>query len=198
MNSKTRKPNHDVLIVFSAPSGSGKTTIINKVFSEMDGLVYSVSSTTRPKRANETDDVEYEFLTHEQFMEAVDEGDFIEYEGVHGYQYGTRKSKIKKELERGDKLIFDIDVLGALSIKKLFPAALLIYIDVPSLDVLRERLLSRGSENEKAIEKRMKRYSFEKSKASEFDRIVLNDDLEQATREVIIIIRNYIENEIDR
>lgn len=178
------------ILVFSAPSGAGKTTIIHEVMKRMDDLTFSISSTTRSKRHGETDGVDYDFLTREEFQQAIDEGDFIEYEEVHGNLYGTRASRIQPFLDAGKDVIFDLDVLGALSLKRLFPDAFLLYIDVLGREVLRERLIAREREDHEEIERRLNRYEFEREKADQFDRVIVNDDLETAVREVMDAIRD--------
>ncbi len=175
-------------IVFSAPSGAGKTTIIHEMMKQVEGLVFSVSSTTRSQRKGEVDGVDYDFLTHDQFQQAIDEGDFIEYENVHGQLYGTRASRVRPLLEAGTDVIFDLDVLGALSLKRLFPDAFLLYIDVLGREVLRERLLARGREDLDEIERRLTRYDMEREKADQFDRIIVNDDLKQAVSETVTAV----------
>ena len=171
-------------IVFSAPSGAGKTTIIHRILEKFDNLAFSVSSTTRPRREGERDGVDYDFLSKEEFEHSIEEGDFIEYEHVHGYLYGTRASTVKPLLDSGVDVVFDLDVLGALSIRRLFPEAYLIYIDVLDREVLRERLEKRGREDAEEIERRLRRYDMERRYRKDFDLVVVNDDLEQAVREI--------------
>jgi guanylate kinase len=178
----SHKPGHP--IVFSAPSGAGKTTIIHRVMEEMGDLSFSISSTTRPIREGETEGIDYDFLSAEKFQLAIDDDDFIEYEDVHIYRYGTRKSRVNPLLESGKDVVFDLDVLGALNIKRLYPDCLMIYIDVLSKNVLRDRLIGRGREDISEIEKRLERYEMERSKADEYNIIVVNDDLEFAVQEV--------------
>ncbi|MBD3167831.1 guanylate kinase [bacterium] len=179
------------LVVFSAPSGGGKSTIIHALRERFPHMRFSVSSTTRSRRNGEVDGVDYDFLTREQFLEKVEEGDFIEYEEVHGQLYGTRRSRVEQDLRAGRDIIFDIDVLGALTLKKVYPEALLVYIDVPSVEVLRERLVNRGREEIEEIERRLTRYQFERDKAERFDHIVVNDDLDTAVEEVAEILESY-------
>ncbi len=177
------------LIVFAAPSGAGKTTIIHQVMERVDGLTFSISSTTRARRDGEVDGVDYDFLTGEEFAAALKTDDFLEHEEVHGQQYGTRISRVRPLLEQGKDVVFDLDVLGALQIKRLFPEALLIYIDVLSTDILRDRLRKRGRETESEIDLRLKRYEMERSKAQQFDVMLINDDLERTVQEVIGLIQ---------
>jgi guanylate kinase len=176
-------------IVFSAPSGAGKTTIIHEIMKVESDLTFSISSTTRPQRNGETDGVDYDFITPEQFQQAIDDGDFIEYENVHGKLYGTRASRVQPLLDAGQDVIFDLDVLGALSLKLLFPDAFLLYIDVLDREVLRNRLIARGREDSEEIEHRLTRYDLERAKADQFDRIVVNDDLDLAVRETVDAVR---------
>lgn len=177
-------------IVFSAPSGAGKTTIIRRVMEELPDLQFSISSTTRSMRKGERDGIDYDFLTHDEFREALATGDFIEYEEVHGQLYGTRASRVRPLLEAGRDVIFDLDVLGALSIRRLFPDALLLYIDVLDREVLRDRLQARGREDDAEIERRLTRYDMERARAGEFDHIVVNDILDNAVADVIDLVKN--------
>ncbi|MBS1261917.1 MAG: Guanylate kinase [Calditrichaeota bacterium] len=176
--------------VFSGASGAGKTTITRELMRRVPNLQFSVSSTTRPRREGERDGVDYDFLTREQFEHFVEQGDFVEYETVHGYLYGTRVSKVEPLLDAGVDVVFDLDVLGALSIRRLFRGAFLVYIDVLDREVLRRRLIQRHSEDEAEIRHRLQRYQMEKKKAAQFDRIVINDDLERAVAEVAGIIES--------
>ncbi|MFH0882709.1 MAG: guanylate kinase [bacterium] len=179
------------LIVFAAPSGAGKTTIIHQVMQRVEGLTFSVSSTTRARKEGEVDGVDYNFLGEEEFDTALKAGDFLEHEIVHGKLYGTRISKIQPLLDEGKDVVFDLDVLGALNVKRLFPQALLIYIEVLSTEILRDRLRKRGRENDAEIDLRLKRYEMERSKAQQFDRVVINDDLECAVQEIVDVIERF-------
>lgn len=182
------------MIVFAAPSGAGKTTIIHEAMKRLPDLVFSISSTTRPRRKGEQDGVDYDFLSDVEFDRALEDGDFLEHEEVHGRRYGTRFSRVKPLLEEGRDVVFDLDVLGALHVKSLFPEALLIYIDVLSTDVLRQRLVERGREGEEEIELRLKRYEMERERAKGFDVIVMNDDLETAISQVVSVIETFRED----
>ncbi len=180
------------LLVFSAPSGAGKSTLIKAVKKVYPSLVFSVSATTRSQREGEVDGVDYDFLTMDQFKTGIEHDDFVEYEDVHGQYYGTRKSRIQKELDEGKDLIFDLDVLGALSIRRVFPEAILFYIDVPSVDTLKQRLISRNREGTEEINRRLERYEFEKGYRDQFDHIILNDDLDTAINELSSIIADVL------
>ena len=171
-------------IVFSAPSGGGKTTIAKTLEQKYDELVISVSATTRPQRPNERNGVDYYFLSPENFKEAIQQDRFLEYEQVHGYYYGTLKEKVDEAVANGKTVLFDIDVNGALSIKKHYPQAVLIFIKPPSKEVLVERLKKRRSESEEAIRSRLQRMEYEYNKAEQFDHIVINDDLQRAIKEI--------------
>src|SRR5512147_2434897 len=134
------------LIVISAPSGSGKTTIAREVMHQIPGIEFSVSATTRPKRVTEEDGRDYFFLTREEFRRRVDAGEFAEWEEIYGDFYGTLRSEIDRALAQGERMLFDVDVKGGLSIKRLYPEALLIFIEPPSVEILHERLRNRKTE----------------------------------------------------
>jgi guanylate kinase len=175
-------------IVLSAPSGGGKTTIAKMLVKRHKNMSISISATTRPKRLNEKDGRDYFFLTKKEFKEQIDNDNFIEYEEVHGDYYGTLKNRIIELLEKGQTVIFDIDVKGALSIKKLYPEAILLFIKPPSLDELKKRLMKRKSESEEAINKRLGRIDFEYTQAIQFDHIIINDNLQQTIDQIERII----------
>ena len=182
-----------MLFVISAPSGAGKTTIVREVLNDMPELVFSVSATSRPKRESEIEGKDYFFLTKEEFQEKIDNDEMVEYEKLfNDHFYGTLKSFIHKEIMAGRDLIFDIDVKGALSIKNLYgQKAVLIFIEPPNKETLRERLINRGTEPNDHIEERLKRIDMEMEKGQEFDYRVVNDDLQTAVNEVEKIIKNY-------
>ncbi|MBZ0266186.1 guanylate kinase [bacterium] len=182
------------LLVFSSPSGGGKSTIIKRILERFPQFQFSVSSTTREKKPSEVDGIDYEFLKRENFEVLVRAKDFLEHEEVHGQLYGTRKSLVEKMLDVGTPIIFDLDVLGALSIKRNFPEALTLYIDVPSIEELRRRLEKRGRESNDEIERRLARYLFERSMSNKFDAVILNEDLETAVSEVLKKIEDYLDS----
>ncbi|MCW8798025.1 MAG: guanylate kinase [Prosthecochloris sp.] len=184
------------LIVFSAPSGTGKSTIAHRVMQRIDNLVFSVSATTRAIREGEKDGVNYFFLTKEGFEETIRNDGFIEYEHFFGNYYGTLVDKTREAVDTGVNMLFDLDVKGALNLKKHFPRrSLLIFIKPPSLDVLRSRLLGRESEDEDALEQRLLRASFEMSHARDFDYEVVNDDLDEAVDTIVTLIEDFISNQ---
>ena len=182
------------VVIFSAPSGSGKTTIYNRVKEMVDNLGFSVSATSRPPREGEVNGESYWFITVEQFMEKIKNDEFIEYEEVYpGKFYGTLKSEVEKKLMKGINLAFDVDVHGAVKIKKLYgDNALAIFIQPPSIDELRKRLELRGTDTPEVIDERIKRATYELSRAGEFDEIVVNDDLETAVNETYELVVNFL------
>lgn len=182
------------VVIFSAPSGSGKTTIYNRVKDMVDNLGFSVSATSRSPREGEVNGKSYWFITVEQFMEKIKNDEFIEYEEVYpGKFYGTLKSEVEKKLMNGINLAFDVDVHGAVKIKKLYgDNALAIFIQPPSIDELRKRLELRGTDTPEVIDERIKRATYELSRAGEFDEIVVNDDLETAVNETYELVVNFL------
>lgn len=179
------------LVVLSAPSGAGKTTICKMLEQKNQDFKISVSATTRPARFNEKDGVHYYFLTREEFFNRVKQGDFLEYEEVHGNYYGTLKSRVKALLNDGYTVLFDIDVNGALNIKKHFPHAILVFIRPPSMEELRRRLHGRKTDDEKEIEKRLERLPQEYSKAVFFDYDIVNSHVEDTVAHIEEIIREH-------
>lgn len=177
-------------IVFSAPSGAGKTTIVKRLAEKYEQLAISVSATTRKRRENEIDGREYYFLDKERFLKAVQDGKFIEYEEVHGDYYGTLRETVDQLIASGKCVLFDIDVNGAQSIKKHFPEAILIFIKPPSEEELIKRLKNRR-ESQESINHRLKRLAYEYDKARYFDHIVINDNLEKAIANVEEIILDH-------
>lgn len=176
------------LVAMSAPSGAGKSTICQALTKSHDDFIISISATTRAPREYEVDGQHYYFLSDSDFKQRIANGDMLEYEEVHGNYYGTPRQAVEAALAKGKTVLFDVDVLGALTIKHAFPEAILIYIKAPSLEILEERLRNRQSESEAQIEKRMQRIRMEESKAEQFDHIVVNDDLDAAIQKVEAII----------
>ncbi|MEI8033686.1 MAG: guanylate kinase [Chlorobiaceae bacterium] len=183
------------LVVFSAPSGTGKSTIARQVLSRLSNLRFSVSATTREKRAGEEDAVNYYFLTREDFEEKIRAGGFIEHEFFFGNHYGTLLDKTREAIEGGTNLLFDLDVKGALNLKRLFPDnSLLIFIKPPSIEVLEERLKGRDSEDEESLKVRLERSRLELGYADRFDEVIVNDDLSKAVETVTAIISKFLSN----
>ena len=178
-----------MLFVISAPSGAGKSTIAHAMLSAFPELVFSVSATTRTRRAGEREGVDYWFLTMGEFRDRIARGDFVEWEEIYGNLYGTLKTEVDSRLARGEHVLFDIDVKGALSIKKHYPAeSVLIFIRPPDLETLRERLRRRGSDAPEIIEQRMSRAGMELACADQFDHRVINDVLARSIPAVAAII----------
>lgn len=182
------------LFVISGPSGAGKGTLVARVRNQRSNLGLTVSATTRSPREGEVDGVNYFFLSREEFKKRVEDGDFVEWAEVHGNFYGTLVSEVKSKLASGSSLILEIDVQGALNVKKRFPDAVLIFIKPPSLDVLKERLIGRGSESPESLALRLKDAAHEMELADRYDAIVVNDDLEQATSELAALLDSYERN----
>lgn len=175
------------LLIFSAPSGSGKSTIINWLMQEHPELNmhFSISCTSRAPRGQEQNGVEYFFLTPEEFREKIQRDEFVEYEEVYTDRYyGTLKSQVEKQLEAGENVVFDVDVHGAMNIKKAYgDSALSVFIQPPSVEELRSRLNGRGTDAPDVIEQRIARAEYELTFADKFDTVVVNDDLEIAKKE---------------
>lgn len=187
--------NHRKAILFSAPSGSGKTTIIREILKRFDCFEFSISATSRKPRQGEHDGVDYYFLTPEVFEERVNKDLFLEWEEVYaGTRYGTLKSEIDRIWDNGHVIIFDVDVNGGMNIKRYFGAdALAIFVKPPSVEVLEQRLRSRGTETDEAIAKRLARSAVELDMSDQFDVTVINDDLEAAVDQTQQIINNYLD-----
>lgn len=182
------------LFLFAAPSGAGKTTIVRHLLSNFDQLSFSVSATTRSRRPHEQDGRDYYFLTEKRFRELIDEEAFVEWEEVYeGLLYGTLKSEVTRLWEEGKHILFDIDVKGAINIKKQFPEeAVAVFIRPPSIDALYQRLKLRNTEDETSLQKRMGRAAEEMSFENQFDLVLVNDVLENALAEAEKIITDNI------
>ncbi|WP_306434002.1 MULTISPECIES: guanylate kinase [unclassified Apibacter] len=189
------KPMEGKLIIFSAPSGAGKTTIVQYLLSIFPEISFSISCTTRPKRENEVDGKDYYFLTEEQFQEKIKNNEFIEYEEVYkGRYYGTLHSEIERLWNQGKHVIFDIDVRGGLNLKKQFKdRALAIFIAPPSLKDLEERLKNRNTENLESLLTRIQKADEELSFAKDFDAVIINDNLEKAQNKAKALVKNFLD-----
>lgn len=181
------------IIVISAPSGAGKTTIAREVLRRNESLRFSVSATTRPMRRGEVDGEDYFFLTREEFERRIAAGEFVEWEIIYGNLYGTLQSEVDAAILTGRNLLFDVDVKGALSIKRKYPEALLIFISPPSIQVLEQRLRARLTEDVEALGRRLERVPMEMAKAKEFHHTVVNDVLTRAIEEVTTIVQHYLQ-----
>ncbi len=182
------------LIIFSAPSGSGKSTIINYLLTQNLNLHFSISATSRAPRGTEQNGIEYYFLTPEEFRNRIAAGDFLEYEEVYTDKfYGTLKSEVERILNNGDNVIFDVDVVGGCNIKKYYgDRALSVFIQPPSIEELRKRLVGRGTDAPEIIESRIAKAEFELSFASKFDVVIINDDLDKAKSDTLTTIQNFL------
>lgn len=183
------------LIVFSAPSGSGKTTVMKKILKQFPDLVFSISATTRKKRPAETEAKDYFFLSEDEFTEKIKNDLFVEWEKFYGYYYGTLKSFVDDNISSGKNVIFEVDVKGAISIKLNYPEANLIYLLPPSIEELRNRLIARKTETDEDLRKRIERAELELSYQDRFDFVVLNDKLEKAINEVCEIVEKIIKGD---
>lgn len=184
------------LIIFSAPSGSGKSTIVQWLMKEHPelNLYFSISCTSRPPRGTEQNGVEYFFLTPEEFKAKIENDEFLEYEEVYTDRfYGTLKAQVESQLNAGQNVVFDVDVKGGVNIKKFYQEqALSVFIQPPSIEELRKRLVNRATDTPEAIETRLAKAAYELTFADQFDKIVVNDDLATAQRETLAIIEAFI------
>lgn len=183
-------------LIFSAPSGSGKSTIVQWLTKEHPelNLVFSISATSRPPRGTEQHGVEYFFLTPEEFKAKIDANEFLEYEEVYTDRYyGTLKSQVEEQLESGKNVIFDIDIKGGINVKKFFgDRALSLFIQPPSVEELKKRLVGRATDSAEQIEERLAKAEYEMSFAPQFDQIIVNDDLDTAKAETLKTIHNFL------
>jgi len=184
------------VIIFSAPSGSGKSTIINWLMQEHPELNmhFSISCTSRPPRGQEQNGVEYFFITPEEFRNKIEADEFLEYEEVYTNRfYGTLKSQVEKQLKNGENVVLDIDVNGGLRVKEFYKdRAMSLFIQPPSIEELRKRLVSRNTDEPEVIEDRIKRATYELAKAEKFDTVVINDELEKAKAEALSKLQDFI------
>ena len=187
------------LLIVSAPSGSGKSTIVNYLMTEHPEFkfAFSVSATSRPPRGEEKDGVDYYFISPEEFRRHIKNGDFLEYEEVYEDRlYGTLKSQVEEKLAAGMNVVFDVDVKGGINIKRYYgDKALSIFIQPPSIEALRERLIRRNTDEMAQIEKRLAKAEYEISFAPQFDCIIVNDDLETAKQEAVALLREFFKSE---
>jgi guanylate kinase len=181
------------IFVISAPSGGGKTTLCNILKKRMPVLGYSISVTTRTPRKNEIAGTDYIFVTEEEFDRRIKSNDFLEWAVVHGYRYGTSKTYVLETINAGRNITLDIDVQGAMQIKEIFPKdSRLIFITVSSLEILRERLKKRHSDDEREIARRMKIAEKEMKYIDKYDYCILNDDLDKVAEKLVEVIRQEI------
>lgn len=185
------------LLIFSAPSGSGKSTIVQWLMQEHPELhlAFSVSATTRAPRGTERHGVEYLFLSEEAFRQKINEGAFLEHEEVYpGRFYGTLKEQVEQQCLKGDNVVFDVDVVGGCNIKQFYgDRALSIFVQPPSVDELRRRLVGRATDAPEVIEQRLQKASYELTFAPRFDHVVVNDDLAQAEAETYRLVCDFLD-----
>src|SRR5690606_26418035 len=185
------------IIVVSAPSGSGKTTIVKQLLAEFPELKFSISATTRAKRENETNGVEYFFISEEEFLEKIKRNEFVEWEKFYDYYYDTFKSVIEDTINSGQSVILEVYVKGALAIKNIYPDAVLIYIVPPSFDELVKRLKNRKTETPEDFRKRILRMEMELNERKKFDYFIENSVLEKAVEDAKSLIKKIIKGEDD-
>ena len=183
------------IIAVSAPSGTGKTTILKSILQDYPELVFSVSATTRKKREFEKDGADYFFISEKEFENKIRNNEFVEWEKFYDYYYGTYKSFIEDNINHGKSVIAEVDVMGALKLKKIYPQAVLIFIYPPSFEELESRLKKRQTEDEDGFNKRIERAKMELSHKDKFDFCIENNDLEKAILETETLIKKIIHKE---
>jgi guanylate kinase len=186
------------IIAISAPSGSGKTTIVRRVLKDIPELIFSVSATTRKRRKDEKEGADYYFITENEFKKKIDNNEFIEWEKFYDYYYGTYKKVVDIAINDGKTVILEVDVKGALSLKKIYPDAVLIYIVPPSFDEIVNRLVKRKTEDRADLQKRIDRAKMELELKDKFDYFVDNTELEKAVEETESLIRKLITKESNK
>lgn len=182
------------LIIFSAPSGAGKTTIVHHLLKKIPELEFSISATTRPPRGREADGKDYYFISQEEFLHRVAKHEFVEFEEVYsGTYYGTLRAELDRIWEKGRHVIFDVDVEGGLRLKKKFPRqALAVFVQPPSLEVLKQRLARRRTDSPEKLKERISKAEHELQYAGEFDVILLNDDLDKACKKAEELVTDFL------
>jgi guanylate kinase len=183
------------IIAVSSPSGGGKTSVVKQILKDFPDIVFSVSVTTRPIRLNEVNGVDYFFVNDEEFEKKIKNNEFIEWERFYDYYYGTLKSFVDHNIRIGKSVIFEVDVKGAVSLKKIYPESFLIFIDPPSFEELVTRLKNRKTESESDLQKRIDRAKMELSFKKDFDYIFVNDELQKVYKSVKNLIKEIINKE---
>ena len=192
--SKVKPIMSNKVLIFSAPSGSGKSTVVGHILSLHPEIEFSVSATSRAPRGSEEDGVAYYFLSEEEFRARIERDEFVEYEEVYaGSFYGTLKSEVQRIWDKGHVIVFDVDVKGGVNLKRYFgEKALSVFIQAPSVEELRRRLVARGTDTPEAIDRRVAKAAEEMDFAPLFDRILVNDDLETALREAESMVDSFL------
>ena len=185
------------VVIFSAPSGSGKSTIVSHILKLHPELEFSVSAASRAPRGDEKNGVAYWFISADEFRKRIADGEFVEYEEVYpGSFYGTLKSEVERIWNKGNAIIFDVDVKGGVNLKKYFgDRALSVFIQAPSVEVLRQRLVSRATDSPEAIERRVAKAAEEMTYADKFDHIIVNDDLQKAYADAEKLVSDFLGKE---
>lgn len=181
--------NKGKIIVISAPSGTGKTTICKRILKKVKGVKYSVSTTTRPKRWDEKEGRSYFFVSEKEFKEMIKKNYFIEWQKVHNYYYGTSKEFVEKTINSGYNCLLDIDVKGGTELKKKYPDGIFIFLQPPSWDELLKRLRSRGTESEKELDIRLKNAKKELLYKRYYNHVVINDKLDETVNKIVEILK---------
>ncbi len=183
------------VIIFSAPSGSGKSTLINYLMTRFDCLEFSISATSRSPRGEEKHGVEYYFLTPDEFRAKIAEGAFLEYEEVYTNKfYGTLKSEVERINGKGNIVVLDVDVAGGCNMKKMFgDNAMSVFIMPPSVETLKARLIGRGTDTMEVINDRVQKAAYEMTFSDKYDKVVINDDLEQAKADIYQVVKEFVE-----
>ena len=183
------------IIAVSAPSGGGKTTIVKQILKKFPEIVFSVSATTRPKRESEKNGIEYYFITEAEFKQKINNDEFVEWEKFYDYYYGTFKSVVEENVKNGKSVLLEVDVKGAISLKRIYPESHLIYITPPSFEELVKRLRERRTESESDIKKRIERAKMELSVKDKFDYFIDNKDLNKAINDTSDLINKILNKE---
>ena len=183
------------IIAVSAPSGGGKTTIVKQILKKFPEIVFSVSATTRPKRESEKNGIEYYFITEAEFKQKINNDEFVEWEKFYDYYYGTFKSVVEENVKYGKSVLLEVDVKGAISLKRIYPEAHLIYITPPSFEELVKRLRERRTESESDMKKRIERAKMELSVKDKFDYFIDNNDLNKAIKDTSDLIKKILNKE---
>ncbi len=187
--------NKGKIIAISSPSGGGKTSVVKQILKDFPQIIFSVSATTRPKRSNEVNGVDYFFVDEREFELKIKNNEFIEWERFYDYYYGTLKSFVDDNINNGKSVLFEVDVKGALSLKKIYPESILIFIDPPTYEELVKRLKNRKTESPEDLQKRIDRAKMELSYKHKFDYIFVNDELNKVYKSVKSLIKEIINKE---